>query len=190
MKTTPYHPRNPVRRWFHIWGRRAHRWAAVACMLPLVVVISTGLLLQLKKQIAWVQPSEQRGVGTVPTISMDAVLEAARSAEGTNIESWADIKRLDIRPGKGIVKVITPDGFEIQIDAETARVLQVARRRSDLIESLHDGSFFGPFAKLGIFLPVGFLLLGLWFSGVYLWFLPIIARRNGRRRRARRANQA
>lgn len=180
-----HHARHPIRRWFHIWGRRVHRWAAVLCMLPLVVVICTGLLLQLKKQNAWVQPPEQRGVGTVPTVSMDAVLEAARSADGTNIESWADIKRLDFRPSKGIVKVITPDGFEIQIDTETAKVLQVARRRSDLIESLHDGSFFGPFAKLGIFLPVGFLLLGLWFSGVYLWFLPIIARRNGRRRRKR-----
>ena len=154
-------------------------------MLPLVAVISSGILLQLKKQLAWVQPPEQRGVGTVPTVSMDAVIEAARSTDGTNIESWADIKRLDIRPGKGIVKVITNSGFEIQIDAQTASVLQIARRRSDLIESIHDGSFFGPYAKLGVFLPVGILLLGLWMTGVYLWFLPIIARRNGRRRRKR-----
>ncbi len=185
MKSSPHHARHPVRRWFHIWSRRAHRWAAVVCMLPLAVVIVSGLLLQLKKQLAWVQPPEQRGVGTVPTISLDAILTASRSADGPDIESWADIKRLDIRPGKGIVKVITPDGFEIQIDAQTASVLQVARRRSDLIESLHDGSFFGPYAKLGVFLPVGILLLGLWVTGVYLWFLPIIARRNGRRRRKR-----
>lgn len=152
-------------------------------MAPLLLVICSGLLLQLKKQLEWVQPPEHRGQGTVPTISMDRLLESARAAPGAGIDSWADIDRLDVRPAKGIIKVQSIRGYEVQVDASTGAVLQVALRRSDLIESLHDGSFFGDFAKLGIFMPAGIVLLALWLTGVYLWILPIVARRAGRRRR-------
>jgi uncharacterized iron-regulated membrane protein len=54
----------------------------------------------------------------------------------------------------------------------TAEVLSVNFRRSDFIESLHDGSFFGDNAKLWVFLPNGAALLLLWMSGLYLWWLP------------------
>ncbi len=158
-------------------------------MLPLLLVICTGLLLQLKKQLAWVQPPEQRGTGTVPSIDMSAVLAAARSVVEASVESWDDIDRLDVRPSKGLIKVRAESGYEIQIDAQTGEVLQSAVRRSDFIESLHDGSFFGQFAKLGVFLPAAILLLGLWATGMYLWLLPILAKRNGRKRRSRESAQ-
>lgn len=181
--STAYTRRRPLRRMVNIWSRRLHRWAAIAAMLPLVLVLCTGLLLQLKKQLAWVQPPEQRGTGTVPTIDMPAILAAGMSVARAEVSSWDDIDRLDVRPGKGLVKMRARNGYEIQIDAQTGAVLQSAVRRSDVIESLHDGSFFGQGAKLGVFLPAGVLLLGLWVSGLYLWLLPILARRNGRRRR-------
>jgi len=178
------HINRSIRRSVNIWSRRLHRYGAIACLLPVLLVLSTGILLQLKKQLVWVQPGEQRGTGTVPTIGMETVLEAARTAPGAGVESWDDIDRLDVRPGKGLIKVQTTSGVEIQVDASTGAVLQVATRRSDLIESLHDGSFFGQIAKLGIFLPAGLILLGLWVTGAYLWLLPKVARRNGRRRRS------
>lgn len=153
-------------------------------MVPLIFVISTGLLLQLKKQLTWVQPAERRGTGTEPVVTMDAILESSRSAPDAGIETWDDIDRLDVRPGKGLIKVRSRGGIEIQIDASTGAVLQTAPRRSDLIESLHDGSFFGQIAKLGVFLPSGVILLALWMTGAYLWILPIFAKRSGRRRRA------
>jgi len=56
-------------------------------------------------------------------------------------------------------------------------------RRSDLIESLHDGSFFTDTAKLTVFLANGAVLLALWVTGMYLWGLPLVARRGARRRR-------
>ena len=82
-------------------------------------------------------------------------------------------------PGRGIVKVQACNRTEVQVDLQTAEVLQVAYRRSDLIESLHDGSFFHDRVKLWIFLPVALLLLGLWVTGVYLFVLPYLARRRG-----------
>ena len=57
----------------------------------------------------------------------------------------------------------------------------MAYRRSDLIESLHDGSFFGgDFAKLGVFLPTALVLCVLWGTGIYLFFLPYMVRRRRR----------
>jgi hypothetical protein len=60
--------------------------------------------------------------------------------------------------------------------------LQTAYRRSDLIESIHDGSFFGgDWTKLGLFLPAGAVLLLLWMTGVWMVWFPYI---NKRRKRA------
>jgi hypothetical protein len=84
---------------------------------------------------------------------------------------------LDVRPGKGVVKVRCKNRYEVQIDAETAEILQVAFRRSDLIESIHDGSFFNEHFKLWVFLPAGIVLALLLVTGVHLFFLPYLARR-------------
>ena len=104
-------------------------------------------------------------------------------AEDPQVGSWEDIDRIDVRPGKGMCKVQSKNRWEIQIDLETGSVLSANYRRSDFIESLHDGSFFSDTAKLWLFLPNGLILLGLWFTGVYLWWLPIGVKR--RKRRAR-----
>ena len=67
--------------------------------------------------------------------------------------------------------------YEVQIDTETAEILQVAFRRSDLIESIHDGSFFNEHFKLWVFLPAGIVLALLLVTGIHLFFLPYLARR-------------
>lgn len=161
-------------------NRQLHRRGALLVALPFLVVIVTGILLQTKKQFAWVQPPEQRTESAVPGIPFEAILHAAAKHPHTGITSWDDIDRLDVRPGKGIIKVIGKRRWELQLDLATAEVLQVAYRRSDLIESLHDGSWFHPAAKLYLFLPAGVIVLGLWLTGVYLWWVPILARRRKR----------
>ena len=86
--------------------------------------------------------------------------------------SWSDIDRLDVRPKDGVIKVTSKNRYEVQLDFHTGEVVQVAYRRSDLIESIHDGSFFSDTAKLYVFLPVAIVVLSLWVTGVYLWVLP------------------
>ncbi len=162
------------------WSRRLHRWGAILGALPIGVILATGLLLQLKKHWGWVQPPTLRGQGGPPSLGLDRILEIASGVPEAAIASWDDIDRLDVQPGRGIVKVHPRSRVEVQIDTATGRVLQVRRRRSDLIESLHDGSYFR--AKLPVFLPAGIVLLGLWCSGLYLWLLPHWARRRRRRR--------
>lgn len=186
--------RHPVWKRANKWTRSWHRWGAIIASVPVLVIIAAGLLLQLKKEVAWIQPSSTKGSvrDAGPSVSFEAILAAAGSVEGAGIESWADVDRLDVRPDKGIVKVRgQADGtgkWEIQVDTATGEVLQVARRRSDLIESIHDGSFFaGDVTKLWIFLPAAVVLFVLWLTGMYLWALPLVARaRNPRRRGLRR----
>lgn len=174
-----------LRTFTNKWSRKLHRWGAIVVALPLILIISTGLLLQVKKQVSWVQPPTQAGVSDIPTLTFDEILQAARAVPEASIHTWDDIDRLDVRLAQGIIKVRAKNRYEIQLDAATGDVLQIAYRRSDLIESLHDGSFFHDRVKLYIFLPVGAILLALWLTGLYLWILPISAKRAGQRRRAR-----
>jgi uncharacterized iron-regulated membrane protein len=180
--------RHPVVRAANLWTRRVHRWGAVGVALPLVVIITTGLLLQVKKQVPWVQPPTRQGSTGGPMVGLEQILTAARTAPAAAIDGWDDVDRLDLRPADGIVKVHARNRWEVQVDLGTGGVLQARYRRSDLIESLHDGSFFHDRAKLLVFLPAGVLLLMLWCTGVYLWVLPVWSRRAGRRRRSARSS--
>jgi len=165
-------------------NRKLHRWAAIIVALPLVVVFVTGIMLQLKKASDWIQPPIVKGSSGEPTIGFDRVLEAARTVPEAEVKGWDDIDRLDIRPSKGMLKVRCKNRWEIQIDSSTGEVLQVSVRRSDLIESIHDGSFFHESLKLWAFLPSALILAGLWGTGIYLFVRPYMAKqkRKGNRR--------
>lgn len=162
---------------FSFLTRRVHRWGAIAIGVPLLCVVGSGLLLQVKKQFPWVQPAEQRTQVPTPTVGWDVILAAAKAMPEAGVTGWEHIERVDVRPSKGIMKVISHSRWEAQLALADGAVLQVAYRRSDLIEQLHDGSFFGDAAKRWIFLPSGMVLFALWLTGLYLWALPYLTRR-------------
>lgn len=155
------------------WSRKTHYWGSFVIMLPVLLIIVSGILLQLKKEIHWLQPPTKKGqVQNNPTITLDNILSTVKKIDEVNIKSWSDIDRLDLRVEKGIVKVRGKNRWEVQIDTQTKKVLQVAYRRSDLIEQLHDGSWFNEKIKLYIFLPSGIILFILWVTGIYMFILP------------------
>lgn len=164
-------------------ARRWHRFASITIAIPFIIVIVSGLLLQMKKEFTWIQPPTVEGRYTIPELSFERILEATAGVREAHVESWGDISRLDVRPAKGMLKVQCKNGVEVQLDAASGDVLQVAARRSDLIEGLHDGSFFTNTAKLWVFLPNGLIVLFLWVSGLYLWWLPGSMRRRKKKRR-------
>ena len=169
-------------------NRVVHRWASILIALPLAVIIVTGVILQLKKELSWIQPSTQEGSSGELSISFDQILAAAQNVPEAQVETWDDIDRLDVRPGKGMLKVRCQNRWEVQLDAKTGDVLQVAYRRSDLIESIHDGSFFHDRVKLWIFLPSALALAILLATGICLFFLPYYAKWRKRRRRTHAGN--
>lgn len=162
--------------------RITHRWGALIIAIPLGIVIVTGIILQLKKEFSWIQPPTAKGTGNVPSLSFDQILEVAKTVPDAGIEGWKDIDRLDVRPDKGSVKVRVKNRWEIQLDADSGEILQVAYRRSDLIESIHDGRFFHEKAKLWLFLPAGLILALLWATGMYLFLLPYLVKRRRRKK--------
>lgn len=168
------------------WSRKLHRWGAVLTAVPVLVVIVTGLLLQVKKEVTWVQPPTMRGTPGPANLDWETVLLATKEIPEANVASWDDIDRLDVRPDRSLIKVQCRNRWELQLDWTTGKVLHSAYRRSDWIETLHDGSFFGEFSKYYLFLPSGLILFGLWFTGAYLWYLPIHVRR--KKRRAKRSS--
>lgn len=170
---------------FNTLNRQVHYWIGFAAALPLLVMIGSGLLLQAKKQWAWVQPAERRGTGTVPALDLEGILASLRTVPDMQVRDWDDVNRLDVRPGRGVVKAWLMNGYEVQVDLGTGRVLQTAYRRSDVIETIHDGSYFGgDWTKLGLFLPSGVTMLVLWVSGLWMWWVPFIAKRRRARRTA------
>jgi hypothetical protein len=84
-----------------------------------------------------------------------------------------------------VVKVRAKNRWEIQIDSTGGEVLQVAVRRSDLIESIHDGSFFHESFKLWVFLPSALLLVGVWGTGLYIFLFPYLSRHNRKKKLAK-----
>lgn len=145
--------------------------------LPTIIVLVSGAVLQLKKESSWIQPTTQSGSGHAPQIAFSKILQVAFTVPAARVQTWDDIDRLDVRPGKGVVKVRCKNHWEVQVDAVTGEVLQVAYRRSDLIERIHDGSAFSDAVKLGVFFPAAIVLTVLWGTGIYLFIQPYLARR-------------
>jgi len=163
-------------------SRKLHRWGAILVSLPFLIVIISGLFLQVKKEFDWIQPPTQSGSAPGVSLPFDSVLTTARSIPELGVKDWIDIDRLDVRPDDGIIKIRSTNSWEAQIDAHNGKLLQLAKRRSDLIESIHDGSWFHDKAKLWIFLPSAIIVFILWITGIYLFFYPYFAKRRNRKK--------
>lgn len=153
---------------FRKYSRSIHLWLSLVIFIPVIIVIASGLLLQVKKEFDWIQPPTQKAQNSRPILSFDNVLNAVRQVPQANLNDWDDIDRLDVRPAKGIIKVRGKNHWEVQLNAQTGDVLQVAYRRTDTIEAIHDGSWFFDGAKLWLFLPAAILLFVLWVTGIVM----------------------
>lgn len=172
-----------------VFFRKIHHWGSILIALPLLLMIGAGILLMLKKESSWIQPETVRGSATgVPKLSVEHMFNAARSVPEAGLTTWEDLKRVDFKPGKGVAKFVGESNWEVQVDTHTGAILQVAYRRSDIIESLHDGSFFSDGTKLYLFLPAGILLFVLWGTGLYLFFLPHLKKRQKSKNKKHKKN--
>jgi len=163
---------------------KIHYWGSAVIIIPLLIVLGSGLLLQVKKEFTWIQPKTVKTKYRALTLSFDKILAVAKTVEEAKIKSWKDVKLLDVRPGKGITKVRAKNNWEIQIHNETAKVLAVNFRRSDIIESIHDGSWFHDAAKLWIFLPAALILLLMSLTGFYLFIKMLPSKLKNKKKKA------
>ena len=153
-------------------NRLVHKWLSIVVAIPLLMTFVTGTLLLTKKEFSFLQPPTTRGESPIPSIGFDQIFKVAKSVEQAQISSWADIDRLDVRPDKGIIKIRGRNRVEIQIDGQSGDILHVAIRRSDFIESIHDGTFFQKNANLWLMLPVAIIAIVMSITGIIMFFIP------------------
>lgn len=162
---------------FNVLNRKLHYWISAGFALPLLIVASTGLLLQLKKQADWIQPAEHAGTVTETPVPLSTMLRSVSALQHLEVDAWEDVRRIDVRPDKGMAKLWLHNDWEAQVDLHSGNVLHTAYRRSDWVESIHDGSIFGDGVKFGIFFTSGLILVFLLFSGLWMFAWPLLPRR-------------
>ncbi|MDN5200338.1 PepSY-associated TM helix domain-containing protein [Fulvivirgaceae bacterium BMA10] len=165
--------------------RKIHRVTGALLFIFFFIVASSGLLLGWKSHSnGAILPETQRGSSTnlQHWLSMDALqaiaFQTVKDSISTNLSTELD--RIDARPSKGIVKfVFEEQHWEVQLDAASGKVLSVARRNSDLLEDIHDGSILDNWfdtsnkqIKLFYTNVIGLALLTFTITGFWLWYGP------------------
>ncbi|OEK07452.1 PepSY-associated TM helix domain-containing protein [Roseivirga misakiensis] len=155
--------------------RKIHRYLGLGIALLLVISAITGILLAWKKDVDLLQPPTQKGaqLAIADYQPVEELANVALAAVDSLNLSADNLDRIEYRPTKGIAKVIFDTGsWEVQVDATSLKVLSVAKRHSDWIESLHDGSIVSDFFKLLSMNVLGIGLLFLIVTGFWLWWGP------------------
>ena len=164
-----------------------HRFMGTGLALFIFISASTGILLALKKDLSFLQPPTQK-VELIAGQKWLTVEEISIKADQAFYKLYPDqignkISRIDFRPAKGIAKVIYENGdWEVQVNGYSGEHLSIARRHSDWIERLHDGSIVSDLFKLISMNLLGFGLLLMILSGLWLWYGPKRYRKLRRRR--------
>jgi len=160
-------------RRFRVW----HRFLGTSLALFLFISAITGILLALKKDVDLLQPPTQKGESK-DLIDWKPLNELADVAQLEFVKAYPEqrentIDRMDVRPSKGVVKVLFDKGYwEVQVDGKTGEIKSIAKRHSDWIEALHDGSIISDGFKLISMNTIGIGLLLMITTGLWLWYGP------------------
>ena len=161
--------------------RKFHRYTGLLLAILLLISAVTGILLSLKKEVDIIQPPTQKGLSKdLSTWKSIAELSSLATTAFHAVhpdQKDNKIDRIDVRPSKGIAKVLFKEGnWEVQIDGTSGEVKSIAKRYSDWIESLHDGSIISDTFKLISMNVLGIGVLILMCSGIWLWYGPKVVR--------------
>lgn len=170
--------------------RKVHRLTGAFLFIFFFFVSISGILLGWKKHSGDLLLAKTR-TGTsadqqnwlpVEALTSRAIAYVRDSMPG-GLSTTID--RIDIRPNKGIAKIVFADHFQsLQIDCTTGAILNVETRRSDFLEQIHDGSIvdnvFGweqGLFKLFYTTVLGLALLVFTVTGFWLWYGPKVMRK-------------
>lgn len=166
-------------------SRKIHRISAILLFFFFFFVAITSVLLGWKKHSGdYLMPETREGTSAdlaewMPLQKLDSIALSVYTKSFTT-EAEPQIDRMDVRKEDGIIKFTFKDSFkEVQLDGVTGSVLSVGTRRSDFIESIHDGSVLDEYFNTGNgsikFVYSTVMGLGLLFftvTGFWLWYGP------------------
>jgi hypothetical protein len=161
--------------------RRIHKWISIPFVVFLLIIGITAILLAWKKELKLIPPTQKTKVELPGQwVNVEDILAIGSSYMKDSLGKSPIIDRIDIRPDKGIAKIIYKQHFmEIQVDGFSGKILSVKKRNSDLIERIHDGSILdfifqsdNESSKLIYTTVTSLVLIILGISGFYLWYNP------------------
>lgn len=165
--------------------RNIHRTMGAFLFVFFFVISVSGFLLGLKKHSGdFLLPETAQGSSTqledwLPLNQLHAIAtETLRDSVSPTLST--EIDRIDVRKEKGSVKFIFADHYYgIQLDGLTGNVLNIGKRRSDLVENIHDGSILDAYfntpngeIKLIYTSLMSIALLLFTITGFWLWYGP------------------
>lgn len=167
------------------WARTIHRQTGALLFVCFLFISITGLLLGWKKHSNnWLLASTAEGSSTelADWLPIDSLHKKAvyYLSEAVSAELSTTLNRIDVRPGKGVVKFSFQDHYYgLQLDGATGELLKVEKRRADFVEQMHDGSLIDKFLlgggslfKLLYTSVTGIALLIFTITGFWLWYGP------------------
>jgi uncharacterized iron-regulated membrane protein len=142
--------------------RKIHRWVGIATALPLLTIALTGIVLQLRNQFEWIQPSPVSAEieAGKPYLTYEAILEKLQHEQ---------VDQIILKPGKKNLSVRLKDGRDLQLHPQTGEILKSAMRRTNFLIELHQGSLFGFFGQYLVYLISGLGFLFLIISGILIY---------------------
>ncbi|MCW5936452.1 MAG: PepSY domain-containing protein [Fimbriimonadaceae bacterium] len=171
--------------------RTLHKWVGLVCSLFLALISATGFLLAIKAKLDWVRPPTMSG-GEVQSlsevVSVQKAVDAVVALGHPEIQSIDDLDRFEYHADKNVYKLISKDNYlEAQVCGLTADVLSTGRRNDQLLEDIHDMSFFSEGANEWLLPVVAAGLFVLSVSGIVIFAVPIFRRIKFERQRPGRA---
>ncbi len=176
--------------------RKAHRTTGVYLFVLFFVMSLSGLALGWKKNSnGLLLPKSEKGMATdvKQWLPLHTLQNTAFKALQDSIASDIDLNlsRIDARPAKGIVKFIFKNHYYgVQLDGATGKVLAITKRRSDVVENIHDGSILdslfntnGSIFKLLYTSTMGLALLLFTITGFWLWYGPKKMKKQAKRKK-------
>ena len=155
------------------WMFYSHLWLGVSVAFLVILISITGVLLNHKRGLGLMPDAGAAPAGAFAA-SLPLPVLASRAAGFVTPEIAASgIDRMDVRPGKGLIKVRFKDSriTEVTLALHDGALLGSGVRSDSFIEQLHSGDVFGDSGYLlSDLAALGLILIA--FSGFWMWLYP------------------
>ncbi|MGZ3774436.1 MAG: PepSY domain-containing protein [Pseudobdellovibrionaceae bacterium] len=145
-----------------------HRRLAIVFVLPLMLVAVTGFFLSVRSYVPAIQPPQKKAAPGFPEVSFEKMWDSIRNLPEAEAGEIGSIKSVEVKVNMGVVNFRLENGYEVQIDAHTGKILSKAKRWTPLLVELHEGLFLSKGLRGFVFIPLGIVVLFLCISGFYL----------------------
>ena len=160
--------------------RSIHKQVGLVASLFLLVLSITGFLLAIKSQASWMRPTSHKGevlTDYLAAIGPGHAMQSAFNLNDPRLKTPDDIDRLEYRVKDNLYKVLSKTGcLEVQVCGETAKVLGTGQRNDQLVEDLHDFSFFADALHTWGLPAIAVGLFALSVTGICMYATPVIRR--------------